>query len=420
MIYRILDFYNVIGVVEYAEGLSYFTLFVGVLIAAILIRMIVKIVLVKVIAKTAKRTKTQWDNILLKNKFFQRISNLAIPIVLSMFTKTFIPVIDIWDRAVGVLVVIFVVFIITASLNAIEEIYRGYEIYKTRPIKGVLQVVNIINFIIGGVVAIALLVGESPVVLLGGIGAMTAVTSLIFKDAILGFVAGIQLTGNDMVRIGDWIEVPNYSANGTVIDMSLTTVKVENFDNTITTVPAYAMITNAFINWRGMEESGGRRIKRSLYINVSDVRFAEDKDLDHYQEIDLLAGYIKGRRKEINEDNQKMTQGPNLEMNTRRLTNLGTFRVYVEEYLKHHPDIRKDTTLMVRQLGTEGQGIPLEIYVFANTTNWAKYEEIQANIFDHLYAIATEFGLTLFQKPSGNDVRKLGFVKEEKAHSNIE
>lgn len=412
MLIKIADFYDAIGVVKYAEGLSYFTLFVGVLLAAILIRMIIKIVLVTVISKTAKRTKTQWDNILLKNKFFQRISNLAIPVVLSLFTKTFVLVIDIWDRVVGLLVVIFVVFIVTSAINAIEEIYRGYAISKTRPIKGVLQVANIINFIIGGVIAVALLVGESPLVLLGGIGAMTAVTSLIFKDAILGFVAGIQLTGNDMVRIGDWIEVPNYSANGTVVDMSLTTVKVENFDNTITTVPAYAMITNAFINWRGMEESGGRRIKRSVYINVSDVRFVEDKDLDHYQEIDLIADYIKSRRDEIKEDNQKRAQGSNLEMNTRRLTNLGTFRVYVEEYLKHHPEIRDDTTLMVRQLGTEGQGIPLEIYAFAHTTDWAKYEGIQSNIFDHLYAIAPEFGLTLFQQPSGNDVRKIGHVQE--------
>ena len=412
MLIKIADFYDAIGVVKYAEGLSYFTLFVGVLLAAILIRMIIKIVLVTVISKTAKRTKTQWDNILLKNKFFQRISNLAIPVVLSLFTKTFVLVIDIWDRVVGLLVVIFVVFIVTSAINAIEEIYRGYAISKTRPIKGVLQVANIINFIIGGVIAVALLVGESPLVLLGGIGAMTAVTSLIFKDAILGFVAGIQLTGNDMVRIGDWIEVPNYSANGTVVDMSLTTVKVENFDNTITTVPAYAMITNAFINWRGMEESGGRRIKRSVYINVSDVRFVEDKDLDHYQEIDLIADYIKSRRDEIKEDNQKRAQGSNLEMNTRRLTNLGTFRVYVEEYLKHHPEIRDDTTLMVRQLGTEGQGIPLEIYAFAHTTDWAKYEGIQSNIFDHLYAIASEFGLTLFQQPSGNDVRKIGHVQE--------
>jgi len=405
---KIEDFYWSLGITDYSQLLSYVTLFLGVIIAAILIRMLVKALLTKIISKTAKRTKSQWDDILLRTRFFQRVSNLAIPVILSMFTKTFSPVIDFWEKGVGLLVVIFTVFIVTAAINAIEEIYRGYEISKTKPIKGVLQVANIINFIVGAVIAIALLVGESPVVLLGGIGAMTAVTSLIFKDAILGFVAGIQLTGNDMVRIGDWIEVPNYSANGTVVDMSLTTVKVENFDNTITTVPAYAMITNAFINWRGMEESGGRRMKRALYINVSDVRFLNEADLDHYEEIDLLADYIKSRRKEIKEDNQKKAQGPNLEMNARRLTNIGTFRVYVEEYLKHHPEIRKDTTLMVRQLGTEGQGIPLEIYAFAKTTDWAKYEGIQSNIFDHFYAIAPEFGLTLFQQPSGNDVRKLG------------
>lgn len=407
MLYKIENFYSALGVIKYAEGLSYFTLFLGVLIAAILLRILVKLVILKVVTKTAKRTKTQWDNILLKNQFFQRISNLMIPIVLSMFTNTFLPILSIWERAVNLLVVIFVVLIVHSALNGIGEIYKTYEISRTRPIKGVLQVVSIITYIVGGVVAIALLVGESPVVLLGGIGAMTAVTSLIFKDAILGFVAGIQLTGNDMVRIGDWVEVPNFSANGTVVDISLTTVKVENFDNTITTVPAYAMITNAFINWRGMEESGGRRIKRALYVNVADVRFVDDVDLDHYEDIALLSSYIKSRREEIKEDNQKRAQDSNLQMNTRRLTNLGTFRVYVEEYLKHHVEIRKDTTLMVRQLETEGQGIPLEIYAFANTTEWTKYEGIQSNIFDHLYAIATEFGLTLFQQPSGNDVRKL-------------
>jgi miniconductance mechanosensitive channel len=210
-----------------------------------------------------------------------------------------------------------------------------------------------------------------------------------------------------MVRIGDWIEVPNYSANGTVVDMSLTTVKVENFDNTITTVPAYAMITNAFINWRGMQNSGGRRIKRAMFINVSDVRFVGEGELDHYKDIELLTGYIKDKREAIQEDNNETDQGLKLDMNTRRLTNLGSFRKYIEEYLKQHPDIRNDTTLMVRQLNTEGQGIPLEVYAFATTTDWEKYEEIQANIFDHLYAIAAEFDLTLFQQPSGNDVRNL-------------
>lgn len=245
---------------------------------------------------------------------------------------------------------------------------------------------------------------------------MTAITSLIFRDVILGFVAGIQLTGNDMVRIGDWIEVPNYSANGTVIDISLTTVKVENFDNTITTVPAYAMITNAFINWRGMQDSGGRRIKRALYINTTDVRFCDEGDLIKYESIEVLKSYIQNKRRAIEEDNQKKPLGPNLKMNVRRLTNLGTFRVYVEEYLRNHPGIRKDTTLMVRQQSTEGQGIPLEIYAFTNTTDWEKYEEIQADIFDHLYAIAPEFGLTLFQQPSGNDFRKMRMQQEGNDH----
>lgn len=406
MFNTVQEFYWGLGIIEYSGALSYLTIFLGVLIGAILIRMVAKGVLVKIISKTSKRTKTQWDNILLRNKFFHRVSNLAIPVVLSMFTRIFLPVIDFWARGVSLLVVIFFIFIISSAINSIEEIYRGYEISKIRPIKGVLQIAKIIIFIVGIVIAIALMVGESPMVLLGGIGAMTAITSLIFKDAILGFVAGIQLSGNDMVRIGDWIEVPNYSANGTVIDMSLTTVKVENFDNTITTVPAYAMITNAFINWRGMQDSGGRRIKRAIYINVSDVKFCDEIDLGRYENIDLLKNYIKDKRKAVQEENNKESQEPDLDVNIRRLTNLGTFRVYIEEYLKNNPGIRKDKTLMVRQQNTEGQGIPLEVYAFTNTTEWEKYEEIQANIFDHLYAIAPEFGLGLFQQPSGSDVRK--------------
>ena len=256
-----------------------------------------------------------------------------------------------------------------------------------------------------------MLIGKSPLVLLGGISAMTAVLTLVFKDAILGFVAGIQLTSNDMIRIGDWIEMPKYSANGTVTDLSLTTVKVENFDKTVTSIPAYALVSDAFINWRGMESSGARRIKRAIFLDAASVKLCDGGMLARFGKMELLRDYIAEKLREIEKYNAERGCDLSEPVNGRRLTNLGTFRAYVTEYLKRNSHIRQDMTLMAHTLPAGSEGIPLEIYCFADTTKWEEYESIQADIFDHLYSVVPRFGLEIYQKPSGNDIRTAGTEK---------
>jgi miniconductance mechanosensitive channel len=294
-----------------------------------------------------------------------------------------------------------------SAIGSADDIYRSYEVSKVRPIKGLLQVIKAFLYIISGITIVAMLIGQNPIVLLGGIGALTAVITLVFKDSILGFVAGMQLTANDMIRIGDWIEMPKYAADGTVIDLSLTTVKVQNFDNSVTSVPAYALVSDSFINWRGMEKSGARRIKRALYIDVSGIRLCDGEMLEKLAKIELLKLYIQTKVQEIKEYNQKNNADLSEPANGRHLTNLGVFRVYIIEYLKQCGGIHKRMPILVRQLESKGEGIPLEIYAYTNTINWAEYEGIQADIFDHLYSVITEFGLSLYQLPSGNDVKNI-------------
>ncbi|PKM63356.1 MAG: mechanosensitive ion channel protein MscS [Firmicutes bacterium HGW-Firmicutes-21] len=355
--------------------------------------------------KVAKKTKHKWDDILLKNKLFHRISWIAIPIVINIFEGSLPNHNAVLEKSADISSVLIFILIIGSIINSADEIYRGYEISKVRPIKGMLQVAKVVLLIIGAIILIALLIGESPLVLLGGVGAMTAVITLVFKDAILGFVAGIQLTTNDMIRIGDWIEMPKYSADGTVVDLSLTTVKVQNFDNTLTTVPAYALVSDAFVNWRGMENSGGRRIKRAIFIDAAGVRLCDDEMIERFKKMHLLKDYMESKLTDVTSYNNELHIDMSVPVNGRRLTNLGTFRAYISEYLKNHSAIHSDMILMVRQLKTESSGIPLEIYAFTNTTKWTEYERIQADIFDHLYSVISEFGLTVYQQPSGSDIR---------------
>jgi miniconductance mechanosensitive channel len=249
---------------------------------------------------------------------------------------------------------------------------------------------------------------RSPWGIVSGIGALTAVLLLIFRDSILGLVATVQLSGNDMVRVGDWIEMPSYNADGDVIDMSLHTVKVQNWDKTITTIPTHALISDSFRNWRGMQESGGRRIKRSIYIDMNTVRFVDEEMLQKYRKFDYLGEYVDRKLSEIEEYNRNHVRDLSEVVNGRRLTNLGTFRAYVESYLKRHSMISDEMTFLVRQLQPSDRGIPIEIYVFSRDIRWANYEQIQADIFDHLLAVIPEFGLRVYQAPSGNDVTRLG------------
>ncbi|MDL2287662.1 mechanosensitive ion channel family protein [Eubacteriales bacterium OttesenSCG-928-G02] len=368
-------------------------------IVSVIVYFLVKTIIVTVVSRVVKKTKKVWDDIIYEKKFFHRLSLLVIPFVLNYFISNIIFI----NKINSILWIVIMMFIIIAAANSADAIYKTYEISKIRPITAVLQIVKIAVYILSGICIAAILADQNPLVLLGGIGAATAVTSLIFKDAILGFVAGIQLTGNDMIRIGDWIEMPSYSADGDVIDLTMTTVKVQNFDKTITSIPAYALVSNAFINWRGMENAGGRRIKRCIYIDVSSIAFCTDEMLERLKNVELISDYINNKINELKEDEKNHTN--NDVLNTRRLTNIGTFREYITRYLKNHPHINRNMITMVRQRDSSDKGIPLEIYTFTDTTNWIDYENIQSDIFDRIYSIAPEFDLNIYQSVSGYDIK---------------
>ena len=294
-----------------------------------------------------------------------------------------------------------------AFLSAALDIYRSTDSSREISIKSLVQFLKVILYFVVGLFALSVLLGKSPDYLLGGLTAITAVLLLIFRDAILGLVAGIQLTVNRMISRGDWIEMPKYGADGDVLDVSLTTVKVQNWDKTITTIPTYALISESFKNWRGMQESGGRRIKRSVYIDISTVKFCDGEMLERFARIQYITAHIERKKRELAEYNEVNKVDLTNLVNGRRMTNLGTFRAYVTAYLKNHPQINQDMTFLVRQLAPTEQGLPIEIYVFCKDIVWANYEAIQADIFDHILAIVPEFDLRVFQEPTGADFRAL-------------
>ncbi|MDY0249855.1 MAG: mechanosensitive ion channel family protein [Pseudomonas sp.] len=314
----------------------------------------------------------------------------------------------------------FIILTIALALGAILEIinflYRRRKNAHLKPIKGYIQVIKIIIYAIASILIVATLIDRSPLILLSGLGAMAAVLMLIFQDTLLSLVASVQISSGDMIRVGDWIEMPQLNADGDVIDIALHTVKIQNWDKTITTVPTKRFISDSFINWRGMQESGGRRIKRSLFIDQQSIHFLSPHELEHLQRFSLLAGYFDNKLSELNQWNEshvKSSHGDTLD--SRKLTNIGTFRAYVERYLRNHPSIhQKGMTLMVRQLSPTPEGLPLEIYCFTKTTAWTEYEGIQSDIFDHLLAIAPEFNLQVYQAPSGTDIRALGLLLTDK------
>ncbi len=298
-------------------------------------------------------------------------------------------------------------FAFNAFLKAVLDIYHTFDVSRQKPIKGYIQVVQIIISVFVGIIAVSLVMGQKPWFLLSGLGAMTAVLILVFKDSILGLVAGIQLSTNDMVRIGDWIEMPKYDTDGDVVDVSLNTIKVQNWDKTITTIPAYALVSDSFKNWRGMSESGGRRIKRALYIDMASIKFCTNEMLDRFEKFQLISEYIESKRKEIAQYNEEHNIDTSELINGRNLTNVGTFRAYVAAYLHYHPKVNQNMTFLIRHLPPGEYGLPIEIYVFSNDQVWANYEAIQADIFDHVMAVVPLFDLRLFQNPSGGDFRTL-------------
>ncbi|WP_045521297.1 mechanosensitive ion channel family protein [Neobacillus niacini] len=380
-------------------------LFLGVLCIAA--NFITKKVVLRVITHIITNNKFEWDNMFLERKVFHRLSHIVPAIFIYYFSSTFPDFQHLIEKGAITYIVFVGLMVINSFLKAFNDIYLTFEISKIKPIKGYIQVVQIIIFILGGIVVIAHWMGESPFILLSGVGALSAVLLIVFKDSLLGLVAGIQLAANDMVRVGDWIEMPKYEADGDIIDISLNTVKVQNFDKTITTIPSYALISDSFKNWRGMQASGGRRIKRSLFIDTKSITFCTEEMIEKFKTIQFLSDYITSKEREIAEYNAMNEINRHNPVNGRALTNIGIFRTYINQYLQHHPGISQEMTLLVRQLAPTENGLPLEIYAFTNDIRWHVYETIQSDIFDHLFAVAPEFGLHIFQNPSGNDFKNM-------------
>jgi miniconductance mechanosensitive channel len=376
-----------------------------VLLAAGLSDLITKKVLISIITKLVRKTKTSWDDILLERKVFNKIAHFA-PACIIYFSAGMIDypgLNNFIQNGAYIYMVILAIMLIDTFLNAGNDIYNTLPISKSRPIKGFLQIVKIFFYAMAIISITALLFHKNPLNIVAGMGAFAAVILLIFKDTILGFVASIQLSANKMVNIGDWISMPSKGADGTVIDISLNTVKVQNWDKTISTIPTYSLVSESFNNWKGMEESGGRRIKRHVNLDVKSIHFLNEDEIKKFEQIRLLKTYMAEKKKEIQENNPK----GEISVNQRRLTNVGTFRKYVEAYLHENPKINREMTFLVRQLQASEKGLPLEIYVFSNDQEWANYEAIQADIFDHIFAIAPEFNLKIFQNPTGDDFQKL-------------
>jgi miniconductance mechanosensitive channel len=382
----------------------------GLIVAALIADIVIKRILVGTVRAVAKRSKVTWDDALIKHNVVGRIVQL-VPAFIIFAGVAFVPDLPeygaklIRNIAMGYMVLVSTMAL-TALLGAANTVYSSLPVAKVRPLKGFVQLLQIVVWIVGGVLIVATLLDRSPLILLSGFGAMTAILLLVFKDTILSLVASVQLTAQDMVRVGDWIEMPQFGADGDVIDVQLHTVKVQNWDKTITTIPTHRLISDSFKNWRGMQSTGARRIKRSVLIDVNSIRFQSRQEIDHFKRFALLKDYIAAKEAELAAYNDALEYEVIEAVNTRRLTNIGTFRAYAESYLQNHPRIHKGMTLMVRQLGADAHGLPLEIYCFTNTTVWAEYEGIQADVFDHLLAIIPEFGLRIYQQPAGSDLAK--------------
>lgn len=393
----------------YAKLVAVLLTFLAILLVAIIVHWITKKITIKVIHRLVENTKTDWDDYLLKHKVFQAMSHLASALVFYYSTNfsEILEVTSFLGTLTNIYFVIIFVKVISGALKAANDIYLTTPYSASRSIKGYIQLVMIMVYFIAIIFIIAFIFKKSPLVLLTGLTAFAAVLLLVFKDTILGLVASIQLSANNMLKPGDWIEVPKHNANGSVIDISLTTVKVQNGDKTISTIPTYSLVADSFLNWSGMEESDGRRIKRSINIDMKSVRFCDAEMLDKFKKFRLISNYVVEKQKEISEYNKNLGIENDLIPNGRKQTNLGIFRKYLEEYLKNNPKINQNMSLLVRHLQPGEAGLPIEIYVFSKVKELNEYESIQADIFDHVLAIIPEFELRVFQAPSGNDITDL-------------
>ncbi len=374
---------------------------------AILSNIIAKRIIFKSLQFIIQKSKNKWDDALIKYKVFNHLAHFFPFLVVYLLAPVF-DAAEGWIQRISLTCMIAIgLFAFNSFLNAVVAIYNTFEISKEKPIKGYVQIVKIVLSFLVGIFILATMMNRSPWGLLSGLGAMTAILMFIFKDTVLGFIASLQLSFNDMVRVGDWIEMPKYGADGDIIDVSLHTVKVRNWDKTISTIPTQALVSDSFKNWRGMQESGGRRIKRSIYIDISTIKFCNPQMLDRFEKMQLLTEYIRKKKKEIGDFNRYLKVEQADIISSRNLTTNRTFTAYIKAYLRNHPKIRKDMTFLIRQLQSTQNGLPMEIYVFSNDQDWIRYEGIQSDIMDHLFAALPEFDLRAFQLPSGSDFQKL-------------
>ncbi|BEO02635.1 mechanosensitive ion channel [Serratia marcescens] len=380
-----------------------------IVLISVAIHLVLHRVVLAALQRRGQQSQRVWQQAITQYKLFQRVALLLQGVIISIQATLWLQsgsqTQAVIVTAAQVWILAFTLLSLFSLLDTLLALLRQSPISNQLPLRGIFQGLKLVAAILIGIMIVSLLMGKSPLLLLSGLGAMTAVLMLVFKDPILGLVAGIQLSANDMLKIGDWLEMPKYGADGAVTDIGLTTVKVRNWDNTVTTIPTYALISDSFKNWRSMSESGGRRIKRSLNIDTGSVHFLSEEEQRRLQRNPLLHSYLNVKTQELSQHNQEIAVDLASPLNGRRLTNLGTLRAYLEAYLRAHPRIHQNMTLMVRQLAPTPEGLPLEIYAFTNTTVWAEYESIQADIFDHILAVIDEFGLRVHQTPTGNDLR---------------
>ena len=373
-----------------------------------------KNVLITSITRIVRKSKAKWDDALLARKVIHRLAHLAPALILYFAIKVgledFPELKSILFTGVRIYMILIVLLTLDALLSALHDIYQDTEMARERPIKGYIQVIKIIIHSIGGIMILSNLIGKSPTAILASLGALAAVLILVFRDTILGFVSSIQLSANNMLKPGDWISMPSREADGIVIDITVNTVKVRNWDKTISTIPTYALINESFQNWKGMEESKGRRIARSINIDIKSIQFCTDEMLEKFKKFKLIRDYINDKQKEIDAFNKSLDITDEDTVSRRRLTNIGVFRKYVESYLEKHPKIHPSQPpyiIMVRHLHPTDRGLPVQIYAFSKEQQWKYYEQVQADIFDHILSVVPEFDLRIFQNPSGEDFQSL-------------
>lgn len=390
----------------FSESATFLCLFVISIIAYFITRIIIKQTLVGII----KRSSNNFDDILLKNKVISRFSYLVPSYIITKFAShtliSFPEAVLAIQKTINIYVIFVWILVLSALISSLYDYYTSLDVSKNKPVKGLAQVLKLIVYVVGSLLILATLMDKNLSSIIIGFGTLSAVLMLVFKDPILGFVGGIQLSTNDMVRIGDWITMPKYNADGDVLEITLTTVKVQNFDKTITTIPTYALVSDSFTNWRGMSESGGRRVKRHITLDMETVQFCTEEMLETFKKFELVKDYIISKEKELEQFNDLHGFDDINLVNMRRQTNIGIFRAYLKSYLQNHPWVHQNMSILVRQLQSSERGIPMEIYFFTNIQEWASYEDIQSDVFDHVMAVLPLFGLRAFQNPSGNTIEK--------------